>query len=612
MGPGKVYNYVWGIQLPSSQVPLVASRGVVASLLYYMISMCFTINISIFRAELLKQWINLPRASPFHTPPYSAAPLSPTTTMMDRTEEENAVNHEIATLLLNLASRTTEKHKEAVNNSVQVHNISRQDPDVAIDLSKSNNNNNINKTSSTIHNNKVSSSSVGITVSSQSPYTLFPLPTSPTTKSLSTSSPLTSPLTSLPTTLTSLPSSLTSLPPSYLLQNLLMGKIQQLETDNSSNNSDKITTTVTDSGLGGRLTANGSPLGLVNLKPHINGQNSSTIPLLAGQIVAQLNALLFSIHGLTDKAVESKVDGQLSAIFSRLQEIVTLVNITKQQQQQAAEEKLILNITSPVHQHALNGHIQQQQQQNEHKLVRQEQKPVQEEYHINSTAVNNKQKEMHHQHTNMEHQQTILEPQTTIKPIRLQPFTKEMLINNDSPSMLSRKTVISRDLTITSDGSSPPEAKRLKQASPDDCSSSTAPARKATKGGKGIRNRVFCGDCPGCLKNDDCGQCRYCRDKTKFGGQNRLRQKCLHRRCQMDTHRRPPPPSAAAVAAAAAVNVSCSAGIVSSTLVNSTTGEQATIYSGVDLARLASVAGDTFVEDTRDRSSPYSHMIGKF
>ncbi len=522
------------------------------------------------------------------------------------------MNHEIATLLLNLASRTTEKHKEAVNNSVQVHNISRQDPDVAIDLSKSNNNNNINKTSSTIHNNKVSSSSVGITVSSQSPYTLFPLPTSPTTKSLSTSSPLTSPLTSLPTTLTSLPSSLTSLPPSYLLQNLLMGKIQQLETDNSSNNSDKITTTVTDSGLGGRLTANGSPLGLVNLKPHINGQNSSTIPLLAGQIVAQLNALLFSIHGLTDKAVESKVDGQLSAIFSRLQEIVTLVNITKQQQQQAAEEKLILNITSPVHQQALNGHIQQQQQQNEHKLVRQEQKPVQEEYHINSTAVNNKQKEMHHQHTNMEHQQTILEPQTTIKPIRLQPFTKEMLINNDSPSMLSRKTVISRDLTITSDGSSPPEAKRLKQASPDDCSSSTAPARKATKGGKGIRNRVFCGDCPGCLKNDDCGQCRYCRDKTKFGGQNRLRQKCLHRRCQMDTHRRPPPPSAAAVAAAAAVNVSCSAGIVSSTLVNSTTGEQATIYSGVDLARLASVAGDTFVEDTRDRSSPYSHMIGKF
>ena len=187
--------------------------------------------------------------------------------------------------------------------------------------------------------------------------------------------------------------------------------------------------------------------------------------------------------------------------------------------------------------------------------------------------------------------------------IRLQPFTKDMLIN-DSPSMLSRKTVISRDL---SEISSPPE-KRLKQQSPDDCSSSTTTAptanpRKSAKGGKGIRNRVFCGDCPGCLKNDDCGQCRYCRDKTKFGGQNRLRQKCLHRRCQMDTHRRPPPPTSVGTTA------SSGHGIVSSTLVNSTTGEQATIYSGVDLARLTS--GDTVVEEARDRSSPYGHILGK-
>merc|ERR1719245_136955 len=62
--------------------------------------------------------------------------------------------------------------------------------------------------------------------------------------------------------------------------------------------------------------------------------------------------------------------------------------------------------------------------------------------------------------------------------------------------------------------------------------------QQTNKGGQGIRNRVFCGECTGCLKNDDCGSCRYCRDKTKFGGQNRLRQKCLHRRCLLDTHRR--------------------------------------------------------------------------
>ncbi len=30
-----------------------------------------------------------------------------------------------------------------------------------------------------------------------------------------------------------------------------------------------------------------------------------------------------------------------------------------------------------------------------------------------------------------------------------------------------------------------------------------------SSGGKGIRNRVFCGECSGCLKNDDCGRCRY-------------------------------------------------------------------------------------------------------
>jgi hypothetical protein len=34
---------------------------------------------------------------------------------------------------------------------------------------------------------------------------------------------------------------------------------------------------------------------------------ASNVPLLSGQIVAQLNALLFSIHGLADKCIEAKV-----------------------------------------------------------------------------------------------------------------------------------------------------------------------------------------------------------------------------------------------------------------------------------------------------------------
>ena len=36
----------------------------------------------------------------------------------------------------------------------------------------------------------------------------------------------------------------------------------------------------------------------------------------------------------------------------------------------------------------------------------------------------------------------------------------------------------------------------------------SAAAQQPNKGGKGIRNRVFCGECTGCLKNDDCGKCR--------------------------------------------------------------------------------------------------------
>ena len=39
-----------------------------------------------------------------------------------------------------------------------------------------------------------------------------------------------------------------------------------------------------------------------------------------------------------------------------------------------------------------------------------------------------------------------------------------------------------------------------------------------------------CGQCRAC-KSVDCGQCRYCLDKKKFGGHNRLKQCCIHRRC---------------------------------------------------------------------------------
>ncbi|CAL4112916.1 unnamed protein product [Meganyctiphanes norvegica] len=45
------------------------------------------------------------------------------------------------------------------------------------------------------------------------------------------------------------------------------------------------------------------------------------------------------------------------------------------------------------------------------------------------------------------------------------------------------------------------------------------------------RKRKGCGECEGCQVVEDCSQCRFCRDKSKFGGPNRLKQVCVYKRC---------------------------------------------------------------------------------
>lgn len=40
-----------------------------------------------------------------------------------------------------------------------------------------------------------------------------------------------------------------------------------------------------------------------------------------------------------------------------------------------------------------------------------------------------------------------------------------------------------------------------------------------------------CGQCNGCNQQEDCGKCDFCRDRRKFGGPNRMRQKCRLRQC---------------------------------------------------------------------------------
>ena len=49
--------------------------------------------------------------------------------------------------------------------------------------------------------------------------------------------------------------------------------------------------------------------------------------------------------------------------------------------------------------------------------------------------------------------------------------------------------------------------------------------------GTGRRSTYICNSCDGCFKQDDCGECLFCKDKTKFGGPNKLRKKCAERVC---------------------------------------------------------------------------------
>jgi hypothetical protein len=45
-----------------------------------------------------------------------------------------------------------------------------------------------------------------------------------------------------------------------------------------------------------------------------------------------------------------------------------------------------------------------------------------------------------------------------------------------------------------------------------------------------VKRRTRCGICTAC-KAKDCGTCRFCLDKPKFGGRGTLKQSCTVRKC---------------------------------------------------------------------------------
>ncbi|XP_076469080.1 CXXC-type zinc finger protein 1-like isoform X1 [Babylonia areolata] len=53
--------------------------------------------------------------------------------------------------------------------------------------------------------------------------------------------------------------------------------------------------------------------------------------------------------------------------------------------------------------------------------------------------------------------------------------------------------------------------------------------REKTKAKKSSRR---CGECTACHIKQDCGRCDFCKDMRKFGGPNKIRQKCRLRQCK--------------------------------------------------------------------------------
>uniref|UniRef100_A0A8C1IUK1 CXXC-type zinc finger protein 1 n=1 Tax=Cyprinus carpio TaxID=7962 RepID=A0A8C1IUK1_CYPCA len=45
------------------------------------------------------------------------------------------------------------------------------------------------------------------------------------------------------------------------------------------------------------------------------------------------------------------------------------------------------------------------------------------------------------------------------------------------------------------------------------------------------RSARMCGECEPCTRTEDCGHCDFCKDMKKFGGPNKIRQKCRLRQC---------------------------------------------------------------------------------
>uniref|UniRef100_A0A3B4ZHJ9 CXXC-type zinc finger protein 1 n=1 Tax=Stegastes partitus TaxID=144197 RepID=A0A3B4ZHJ9_9TELE len=66
-----------------------------------------------------------------------------------------------------------------------------------------------------------------------------------------------------------------------------------------------------------------------------------------------------------------------------------------------------------------------------------------------------------------------------------------------------------------------------------DESSTPQPRIDRRRGSQIKRSARMCGECDACLRTEDCAQCDFCKDMKKFGGPNKIRQKCRLRQCEV-------------------------------------------------------------------------------
>ena len=76
-----------------------------------------------------------------------------------------------------------------------------------------------------------------------------------------------------------------------------------------------------------------------------------------------------------------------------------------------------------------------------------------------------------------------------------------------------------------------PFEKNRQQCSPEK-NPEKSESEPTEKSGKPARQRHHCGNCLGCAREEDCGECVFCVDKPKFGGPGVKKQKCELRWCE--------------------------------------------------------------------------------